>query len=627
MKQAILSIILMLLPMLASAEPVEINGIFYNLTTKTKQAEVTINPNQYSGEVIVPETVEYNGITYVVTSIDDKAFYACYDLTSITIPDSVSIIGDQSFYSCYCLSNLKIGNGVTSIGVGAFTSCSGLTSISMPNSLLSIGRYAFSDCTSIKSITISSSITSIGEMAFYGCESLTSVHITDLERWLNIYFEFQYSNPLNYAHHLYLNGNEIKDLVIPNNVTRINDYAFLGCSGITSVMIPESVNEIGIYAFKDCTGLTSVKIPNSVTKIGAYAFSGCNGLTSIIIGNRVKFIEGAAFEKCKELLEVYCYAPDVPYTQDPFNQSFIEYASLHIPESAMDNYKTTEPWSRFKEFVTLPNFKLTYYVDDEVYKIYKYEEERPIPNEQEPIKEGYSFSGWSDIPEMMPAHDVDVKGTFTINIYNLIYVVDGEIYKTVEVEYGSTITPETEPLKEGYVFKGWSEIPETMPARNVWVYGYFDELSLGKCVTPTISYSDGRLYFMSETEGADFIYSINDNDIKAGNGNEVQLEVIYQISVYATKPGYENSDVATATLCWIDADPANEGITNGVANIRVKALLIQNTNNVFTISGTDIGTSICVFDTSGKMIGSATSTSDITNVPTSLQPGNIALLR
>ena len=139
----------------------------------------------------------------------------------------------------------------------------------------SIWDYAFSGCSGLTSVTIPNSVTSIGDYAFSGCSDLTSVYISDIAAWCNIDFKSGSSNPLSHAHHLYLNGEEVKDLVIPNSVTSIGDLAFYDCSGLTSVTIPNSVTSIGDYAFWGCSGLTSVTIPNSVTSIGWGAFSGC----------------------------------------------------------------------------------------------------------------------------------------------------------------------------------------------------------------------------------------------------------------------------------------------------------------------------------------------------------------
>ena len=183
---------------------------------------------------------------------------------------------------------------VISIENSAFKDCSNLTSVTIPNSVTSIGESAFKYCSGLTSVTIPNSVTSIAEETFYRCSSLTSV-------------------------------------TIPNSVTSIGDYAFYWCSGLTSVTIPNSVTSIGVWAFWACTGLTSITIPNSVTSIGDEAFS-----------------------LCKEIENVYCYAETVPSTEtDAFKGAYIEYATLHVPESAINAYKATKPWSGFGTIKTI----------------------------------------------------------------------------------------------------------------------------------------------------------------------------------------------------------------------------------------------------------------------------------
>jgi len=202
------------------------------------------------------------------------------------------------------VKTVEISNSVTSIGSWAFFGCSGLTSVIIPNSVTSIGSSAFSGCSGLTSVIIPNSVTNIGNSAFLDCSGLTSVHITDIAAWCRISFYNAYSNPLSYAHHLFIDGKEITDLVIPNSVTSIGDFAFYGCSGLTSVIIPNSVTSIGNYAFSRCSGLTSVTIPNSVTSIGEYAFEYCSGLTSITIPNSVTSIGRSAFANCSGLTSV-----------------------------------------------------------------------------------------------------------------------------------------------------------------------------------------------------------------------------------------------------------------------------------------------------------------------------------
>ena len=254
--------------------------------------------SSYANEI---QTIE---IGSGVTSIGNVAFSGCSGLTSVTIPNSVTSIGTNVFRDCIGLTSVTIPNSVTSIGDYAFHSCTGLTSVTIPNSVTSIGNYAFNGCSGLTSVTIPNSVTSIGSSAFSGCSGLTSVNISDLAAWCIIKFSDYDSNPLYYAHHLYINGNEIKNLVIPNSVTSIGSYAFSGCSGLTSVTIPNNITSVGSSVFEGCSGLTSVTIPSSVTSIGNDAFKDCTGLTSVTIPNSVNSISRSAFRGCTGLSSV-----------------------------------------------------------------------------------------------------------------------------------------------------------------------------------------------------------------------------------------------------------------------------------------------------------------------------------
>lgn len=319
MKSKLLILIFLLLPM-ASARlfSVEafIDEINYYIDLDAKTAVVSSNSSHYSGDIVIPSTVDYEGMTLNVTGIGYKAFLNCVDLTSvkipgsvtdirgyafdgcinltsIIIPNSVTSIGDYSFLNCKKLSTINIPESVNNIGISAFQNCTGLVDVSVGNSVKRIGERAFDGCRGLVSITIGKSVTSIGFEAFQRCYSLTSVHITDLKAWCEIAFEVrpgeynysnqQLSNPLACANHLFLNGEEIIDLLIPNDVTTIGSFAFVDCTNIASIFIPNSVISIGQHAFSGCIGLTSVSIGNGVTSMDSDVFSGCTGLTSVNI--------------------------------------------------------------------------------------------------------------------------------------------------------------------------------------------------------------------------------------------------------------------------------------------------------------------------------------------------------
>ena len=334
----------------ASAGVVEVDGIYYDISETT--ATVTYGDNEYSGDIVIPESITYENSKYSVTSIGDWAFSYCTGLTSITIPNSVTSIGNYTFFGCSGLTSVTIPNSVTSIGDFAFYDCCCLTSITIPNSVTSIGNGAFSGCSGLTSITIPNSVTSIGELAFDECSGLTSITIPNSvtsigDYVLNLCDGIKNTIIVNDMF-VYLPKTYTGHYSIPENITKIIGGAFENCSGLTSVTIPNSVTSIGGYAFFYCSGLTSVTIPNSVTSIGDWAFSECSGLTSVTIPNSVTSIGDWAFDCCDNLKNVYCYSEEVPSTNVwIFDGTYIENATLHVPASAIEAYKTTAPWSGF----------------------------------------------------------------------------------------------------------------------------------------------------------------------------------------------------------------------------------------------------------------------------------------
>ena len=189
-----------------------------------------------------------------------------------------------------------------------------------------IAGSAFSRCSGLTSVTIPNSVTSIGEEAFSGCSGLTAVHITDLSAWCNVRFSDYMSNPTYYAHHLYLNGEEIINLVIPEDVTCIGSFAFYECFAMKSVTVPNSVTSIGSYAFCNCSKLTKIDIPNSVTSIGEGTFAGCI------------FIK-----------EVRCMASQPPAISEfSFSEKSYDRALLVVPDNSSNLYKNAEHWKNFK---------------------------------------------------------------------------------------------------------------------------------------------------------------------------------------------------------------------------------------------------------------------------------------
>ena len=285
----------------------------------------------------------------------------------MTIPNSVTSIGDYAFFCCFGLTSVTIGNSVTSIGESAFAYCSGLTSVTIPNSVTAIGGYTFSGCSGLTSVTIPNSVTSIGEYAFADCSGLTSVVVDknngtyDSRDNCNAIIETS-TNKLvvgcknsiipnsvtSIGSYAFLGCSGLTSVTIPNSVTTIGDGAFCNCSGLTSVTIGNSVTTIGYFAFYNCSGLTSVTIPNSVTSIGGFAFSGCSGLTSVFIGNSVTSIGKYVFRGCSGLTKLVSWAVEPPTCgEGVFEEVDKTACQLLVPEESVDRYKIANQWEEF----------------------------------------------------------------------------------------------------------------------------------------------------------------------------------------------------------------------------------------------------------------------------------------
>ena len=311
-----------------------------------------------------------------VTSIRGWAFYGCSGLTSINIPNSVRSIGERAFEGCSSLTSITIPNSVTSIGSYTFDSCSGLTSITIPNSITSIGSHTFDSCSGLTSITIPNSVTSIGSFAFDSCSGLTSITIP---------------NSVNSIGDAAFRGcSGLTSITIPNSVTNIGNGAFSYCSSLTNMkvedgnpkfdsrnncnaiivtatnnliagcintIIPNSVTSIGDYAFLGYSGLTNVTIPNSVTSIGNYAFYGCSGLTNITIPNSVTTIDYLAFFGCSCLTSVTSLAVTPPQIRSSssgdgaFPSEVTTQATLRVPKGSLSAYKRAYNWKDFSQII------------------------------------------------------------------------------------------------------------------------------------------------------------------------------------------------------------------------------------------------------------------------------------
>ena len=577
MKKQLLLILFALLPMLAMADDSGSCGtnVTWTYTESTKTLTIQGNGamNNYS----------YGYVSSILRTTAPWKSYVV-EIKEVIIKDGVTGIGKCAFYGCSGLTSVTIGNSVTSIGWDAFYGCSSLTSVTIPNSVTTIGWDAFYQCTGLTSISVEN-----GNEKYDSRNNCNAIIETA-------------SNTL-------IAG--CKNTTIPNSVTSIGEYAFSYCSGLTSVTIPNSVTSIGQYAFSGCSGLTSVTIPNSVTCIGVGAFSDCTGLTSITIPNSVTSIGSSAFYGTawyNNQPDGLVYAGKVAYKYKgtmPSNTSVsIKDGTLGIGDYAFFSCSGLTS-------VTIPNSVTI--IGDCAFSYCSGLTSVTIPNSVTSIG-NQAFDG--------------------VDFPTVVSLIENPFKITGKTLYNRVFTQNTFNNATLYVPKGTID---KYKATNGWKDFLFIEEGNGpgggttpttqKCEKPTISYQNDKLTFSCATDGATCQYSITDTDIKAGSGNEVQLTATYNISVYATKLGYENSETATATLCWIDQQPKTEGITNGIANIPANAVLIQSEGGNIKVQGIDEGTQVNVYSVNGTQAGSAISQSGAATINTNLQLGSVAIVK
>ena len=324
MKRHLLLLVVILLPLLASAYDIEIDGIYYNIFEN--EAEVTYPYSEegghYSGDVVIPESITYLDYTHTVTGIGDRAFMSCSDLTSVTLPNSIKTIGYSAFAYSTSLASVNIGSNVTSIGMFAFDGCSSLDNFVIPNSVTSVGFSAFRGT------------------AWYDAQPDGFIY---LDNWL---LGFKDIEPT-------------EDTVIEDGTIGIASHVFRGCNGLTSIEIPNSVLYLGSSAFWNCRNLTSVTFGNGVKEIGASTFSGCISLTSLTLGSNIASIGDQAFLNCYHLSSIKCLNPVPPFCEgistfecstDYVREKYdiYNYVTLHVPMGTKEAYSSAYEWRYFE---------------------------------------------------------------------------------------------------------------------------------------------------------------------------------------------------------------------------------------------------------------------------------------
>lgn len=294
----------------------EKNGIYYDIVNG-KAVVVSGGSVMYSGDVVIPETVEFGGQHYVVDSIGEWAFNACSGLMSVKLPEKLRVIGRLAFVDCYGLTSISFPASLKVIGDGAFQNCDGLTSLSFPEGMTQIGDGAFQRCGRLETLFFPSTMKSIDWGVFcesheneYGggectCDSIRRIEIKGIATWFNSnrFTERNHHVAAPYAD-LYVNGDLLTDIVLPDTMARIRPALFYGCKKLHSVVFPNNLKVIDDCAFENCTGIENLELPQGLDSIKSSAFSRCKGVKYVNLPQELKYIGMMAFGSCTELISV-----------------------------------------------------------------------------------------------------------------------------------------------------------------------------------------------------------------------------------------------------------------------------------------------------------------------------------
>ena len=284
-------------------------------------------------------------------SIAFAAFYDCTALESIDFHGSNVKLEEYPFYQCTALISVKLPTHQKTVSYGAFYGCSSLKTVNLGWALEHIAGKAFDSCSSLQEITIPKSVTVIGADAFEGCHGLKRVNAGSVLSWCGIRFGDANANPLSFAKHLYIDGEEVTRLEIPAGVSVINDYSFYACEGLTDLTIGEDVSAVGERSFYKCKNLSEVTVGDGVKSIGKLAFGSCTSLKLVALGRGLESLDSKAFNGGMVINEITSKAttPPVMAAKDCFSNTIYKNAVVSVPLGSLAAYKAAPYWSQFEQ--------------------------------------------------------------------------------------------------------------------------------------------------------------------------------------------------------------------------------------------------------------------------------------
>lgn len=504
-----------LVNVVCAKDTIRVDGITYTIQSLYK---LTIEKGEYSGDIVLPTSVQYNHNSYSVYEIGKEAFKDCTELTSITIPYSVEWINEYAFHGCTGLTsvNFTYNNFRSSIVIleGAFYGCTNLTSISLPDNCTALFRSLFRGCTNLSSFIIPNNVESIFDDVFYECSSLSTITIP--ASVTNIYgypFKNTGLTEINVAA-----GNTAfcsvdgvlfnKDTTllikypekkvgsvytIPNTVTMISDFS--RSENLTSIIVPNSVSQfLGTNGFENCPNLASVHfpdidawcditfatasanplssaknlyvnnelvqnvtIPDGTTEVKRYIFWGCTSLNSVTIPSTVTILHEGAFGYCMNLTSFYSYAITPPDAYC-FNGVDKSQCNLYVPATSYLLYKNADEWKDFAQILPITGewrwVKFLDWNDTLLWEGYV-EYGTAATAPATPSRENYTFIGWDKDFSNITEETV-IKAQYTINRYLVqFFDWDDTLLKEDSVAHGTAAVAPNDPIREGYTFVGW----------------------------------------------------------------------------------------------------------------------------------------------------------------------------
>lgn len=561
---------------------IEIDGLKYVLYSKS--AMVLGEDGLSSQNILIPETIAFEGNNYSVKIIGERAF--CNNsYGDVVLSDSIEEIFRYAFYSSQ-LNKLTISKNVISIEGSALCANVPLIICKSTNVPTIIGQLLVNDNTSllvpknllqqyqdsdewkryVRIKSIEDTDPNFGRLIHdegieykiddgFACVFKSYNSIVNIKE--SILVDATVYPVTTVLSNAFANGS-VREVYFPQTVTDFGSYVFGGATNLEKVSLGKGIKTIGAHYFTSCENLKYLNIPEGVETVEFEAFSLCRSLRTIVFPSTIKSIEHNCFSGCSSLDTIVILSSSVPFNYGLFPESELsDNCTLFVPEESLELYKSDDYWKRANKIepiiqpssieisnkqieistndsilstvinpknstiqevswissnsnvvivsdngvvsavspgsatiyaqsmyypnlidscvvtVIIPKYLFNYIVDGDTISSDSISYGCTLIARQNPVKEGYTFSGWSEIPATMPAHDVTITGSFYINSYQLTYKVDGETFSSDCIAFGTTLTARQEPHKEGYTFSGWSEIPATMPANDITVTGSF----------------------------------------------------------------------------------------------------------------------------------------------------------